>query len=84
MNYNLMFKEKLYKSILLFCVLTLITTVVVIFILLLVNSLPSIKEFGLKIMFKNEWDPIQKSFGALPFLVGTLITSFLALIIINF
>ncbi len=73
--------EKFYKIILTSSVVILIALVVVILILLVENSLMSIKEFSYTIFTKNEWDPIQKSFGALPFLVGTLGSSFLALLI---
>jgi len=48
---------------------------------LTLGSLPTLKEFGWKFFFSKEWDPVSDRFGALPFLVGTLLTSFLALII---
>ena len=52
-----------------------------ILITLLVESSPSIKAFGLKFLWTNVWDPITLKFGALPFLVGTLLTSILAILI---
>ncbi len=47
------------------------------------GSLPAIKEFGLKFIFANEWNPTsgKEFYGALPFIAGTLITSILALLI---
>ncbi len=50
---------------------------------LLKGSLPAFKEFGLKFIFTNEWNPTEgrEVYGALPFIAGTLITSILALII---
>lgn len=51
------------------------------FLTLLVNSLPSIKAFGPSFLFGKTWDPVSGNFGALTFLVGTLLTSFLALLI---
>ncbi len=53
----------------------------IIFLTLLSASWPSIKAFGLKFIFSTEWDPNAGKFGALPFLTGTLLTSFLALLI---
>ncbi len=44
-----------------------------------IASMPALKTLGLKFFFSPEWDPVANNFGALPFLVGTLITSFLAL-----
>lgn len=47
------------------------------------GALPAFREFGLKFIFTNEWDPTegQEVYGALPFIAGTLITSLLALAI---
>lgn len=52
-----------------------------IFITLLIASLPSIREFGWQFLFSRQWDPVEQKFGAYPFLVGTLLTSFLAILI---
>jgi len=52
-----------------------------IFLTILVSSIPSIKEFGIGFIFSQEWNPIDKIYGALPFIVGTLISSLLALVI---
>ena len=45
------------------------------------GSLPSLKAFGLHFFGGRVWDPVNEEFGALPFVAGTLITSFLALVI---
>ncbi len=47
------------------------------------GSLPAFREFGLKFIITNEWDPTagKEVYGALPFIAGTLITSLLALTI---
>ncbi|HSS34894.1 MAG TPA: phosphate ABC transporter permease subunit PstC [Patescibacteria group bacterium] len=50
-------------------------------ILLFLLSIPTWREFGLAFVTGTEWDPVQSIYGALPFIVGTLLTSFLALII---
>ena len=57
----------------------LILLLVVIFYLLVVRSLPSIREFGVNFIWKKQWDPVQEEFGAFPFIIGTLITSFAAI-----
>ena len=46
---------------------------------LLVDSIPSIRTLGLGFLYGRTWDPVGGTYGALPFLVGTLVTSFLAL-----
>jgi phosphate transport system permease protein len=48
---------------------------------LVVQSLPSIKALGIGYLWGKTWDPVRDIYGAFPFLLGTLITSFLALLI---
>ncbi|AHG73566.1 Phosphate transport system permease protein PstC [Mannheimia sp. USDA-ARS-USMARC-1261] len=52
-----------------------------IMISLFVESWQSIKKFGVSFLWDSEWDPVQNQYGALMPIVGTLITSCLALII---
>ncbi len=51
------------------------------FITLFVSSWPAIKANGLGFLWGKTWDPVNNHYGMYPFLVGTLITSFLSLII---
>ncbi len=44
-------------------------------------ALPSIHRFGLRFLFTSVWDPVAEQFGALPFVYGTLASSFLAMLI---
>jgi phosphate transport system permease protein len=54
-------------------VLTLIVLVVI------VTSLPAIKTFGPGFLVSTVWNPVKEQFGALPFIFGTIVTSFIAL-----
>jgi phosphate transport system permease protein len=38
-------------------------------------------QFGFKFLYTTTWDPVFENFGALPFIFGTLVTSFVALLI---
>jgi len=73
--------DLLFKKIATAMALLVVVLVVGIFITLVVESWPAIKAFGLRFLWSTTWDPVSLEFGALPFLVGTLITSFLALVI---
>lgn len=42
---------------------------------------PSLKKFGWGFLTGTDWDPVNGSFGALPFIFGTFVSSVLALII---
>lgn len=48
---------------------------------LIVESVPSMKALGIKYLWGRVWDPVNNIYGAFPFLLGTLLTSFLALAI---
>ena len=41
---------------------------------------PAVQEYGLKFVTTNDWNPVTKRFGAAPFLYGTVVTSFIALL----
>jgi phosphate transport system permease protein len=45
------------------------------------GSRTSIQKFGLHFLASTDWDPNTDSYGALPFIYGTLVSSLLALII---
>ena len=48
---------------------------------LIVKSMPTIKSLGIGYLWGKVWDPVNNVYGARPFLMGTLLTSFTALII---
>lgn len=52
-----------------------------VFITLVVHSMPAIKQLGVAFLYGTTWNPVSCELGALPFVVGTLLTSFLALAI---
>ena len=47
------------------------------------GAIPAVKTFGIQFLWTNAWDPTEGSekYGAMPFIAGTLITSFVALIL---
>ncbi|HUT75747.1 MAG TPA: phosphate ABC transporter permease subunit PstC [Armatimonadota bacterium] len=44
-------------------------------------SLPAMRQFGWRFLTTSTWDPVHRVFGALPFIYGTLVSSFLALLL---
>lgn len=70
------FKKTLYVT-----AIAMIVIALGIFLTLLIHSMPSIKALGLKYLWGKTWDPVSDVYGGFPFLLGTLLTSFLALII---
>jgi len=72
-------KEALFKKVLLLSGTVLFVIIGGILISLIYGSWPAIKEFGFGFLWSKDWDPVFGKYGALPFAVGTLLTSFLAL-----
>jgi phosphate transport system permease protein len=46
-----------------------------------IHSGPSRAKFGFGFLTGKVWDPVSEQFGALPFIYGTVLTSFIALLI---
>ncbi len=74
--------DRLYAAALLVAVTLTILLLVAIGVVLWLSSTQSIDQFGLGFLTSSTWDPaITKTFGALPYIVGTLVTSAIALVI---
>lgn len=73
--------EKVFRASLVVLALLMIVITLGVFLTLVVESIPSVKALGIKYLWGSTWDPVSDVYGALPFLLGTLLTSFLALII---
>ena len=48
---------------------------------LFISASPAIREYGLSFLWTSEWDPVQDKYGGLVMIYGTLMTSFIALLI---
>jgi phosphate transport system permease protein len=73
--------EYVFRRTLVIVALLLVVLVFGIMLTLIVESIPSIKSLGIKYLWGRTWDPVNNVYGAYPFLLGTLLTSFLALLI---
>jgi phosphate transport system permease protein len=73
--------ESLFKRTLVGVGIAMIVLVAGLMLTLMIESIPSMKNLGIKYLWGRTWDPVNNIYGALPFLIGTLLTSFLALII---
>jgi len=73
-------EERTFRFSLSFVSFLLILILTGIFCTLFYNSLPSIEALGWKFIYTSTWDPVTNNFGSVPFLVGTLLTALLALL----
>ncbi len=75
------FGEIAFRKFLFLSGLSILILFLAIGISLILNSIPSIRAFGFNFFASKIWNPPIEQFGALPFIVGTLLTSFIAIII---
>jgi phosphate transport system permease protein len=75
--------DRLTKAVLFSATLLILAVAAGIVLSLSKGSIPAFREFGLKFLITNEWNPTEgrEVYGAFPFIAGTLITSLLALLI---
>lgn len=80
-------RHRLQHGDVIFRALTILGGIVVLAIVLAIgyvlwDTSPLVRaKFGLGFLWSTEWDPVKQEFGALPFIVGTLITSLVALVL---
>ena len=50
-------------------------------VVLVWDAMPAIRHFGASFLYTSTWDPVFEQYGALPFIYGTLVSSFVALLL---
>ena len=48
---------------------------------LIIGSIPALREFGFSFLTEQRWNPVTEKFGALAPIYGTVVTSFIAMLI---
>ena len=48
---------------------------------LVVGALPALREFGFEFLTEQRWNPVTEKFGALAPIYGTIVTSFIAMLV---
>jgi phosphate transport system permease protein len=74
-------KDLAFEKVSAFFAFAVLALAVLLFAVLLREALPALRKFGAGFLYGRDWDPVAEQFGALPFLYGTLVTSFLAILI---
>ena len=73
--------DAFFKNLTRFFAFLVLATLASILISLFIHSEIAIRQFGFAFLFDPEWDPVTKEFGALVPIVGTLVTSAIAMLI---
>jgi phosphate transport system permease protein len=74
-------RERAFTAASLVAAVALVATIVLFFVQLIITSRASQTAFGWSFLWHSEWNPVTEKFGALPMIVGTLVTGFGALLI---
>ncbi len=78
--FSLKYKDDLFKLVLSLFVLSVVSIFLMTVAIVLFYSYPSIVRYGFSFLWVSTWNPPKEIFGALTFLVGTFVVTFLALI----
>ena len=73
--------DVLFRNLTRVCAFAVLALLVAIIVSLVMGSMPAIRAFGFGFLTSSEWDPVNDQFGALIPIVGTLVTSGIALLI---
>ena len=73
--------DLVFKGLVWICSACVLAIVGFILLQLIRGSRPSLSQFGWKFFTGSDWDPVNGSFGAVPFIYGTLVSSLVALVI---
>lgn len=73
--------DALFRALLFLAALSVLLIVCVMIVAITEHSMLSIRKFGFGFLTSTEWNPVRDTFGALPFIYGTIVSSLLALLI---
>ena len=71
--------DKIFRTIVLIAAASILVIVAAIFVMMANSALPTLEKFGFGFFIGSEWKPAQESFGALPFIYGTVVSSLIGL-----
>jgi phosphate transport system permease protein len=73
--------DEVFKGLVWLCAACVLAIVGFILLQLVQGSRLSLHQFGWKFFTGSDWDPVNGSFGAVPFIYGTLVSSLISLVI---
>lgn len=73
--------DRIFRAILFIAAAVILIIVAAMIAMMISYSMPTIREFGFGFLAGRVWNPAMGSYGALPFIYGTIVSSVLALVI---
>jgi phosphate transport system permease protein len=71
--------DRLFAGVLRLVAVSFVALVLALVVTLVVAAAPAMRSFGWRFVVGTDWDPVAESFGALPFIYGTLLSSLVAM-----
>ncbi|MDO8715234.1 MAG: phosphate ABC transporter permease subunit PstC [Dehalococcoidales bacterium] len=75
------FSDEIFSKLALISALLIVGILLGFIIILNIDAMPAIRKFGIAFIGSSSWDPVRESFGALPAIYGTLLSSAIGLLI---
>ena len=75
------FSDEIFSNLALISALLIVGILLGFIIILNIDAMPAIRKFGAAFIGNSSWDPVKESFGALPAIYGTLLSSTIGLLI---
>ena len=73
--------DRVFPRLTLVFALLVVAILLAMIVILGIDALPALRKFGASFLSSQTWDPVREEFGALPAIYGTLVSSFIGLII---
>jgi phosphate transport system permease protein len=73
--------DTIFTGLTLAMALSMIAILLAVVVVLVIDAMPAMVQFGAGFLSSSVWDPVREVFGALPAIYGTLLSSAIALII---
>jgi phosphate transport system permease protein len=73
--------DKIFRTLVLCAASSILLIVAAIFVMMIQSAMPTLERFGAGFFFGREWKPAQETFGALPFIYGTVVSSVIGLLL---
>ncbi len=74
-----LFGDRIFNTATFILALSILALLFGLAVVLIADSFPAIRAFGLHFLVSTDWDPVNEQYGALPFIYGTFVSSFIAL-----
>jgi phosphate transport system permease protein len=73
--------DRVFRALLFMAAASILVIVAAIFVMMANSAMPTLERFGFGFFIGREWKPAQETFGSLPFIYGTVVSSIIALIL---